>query len=139
MRRHADDGFATPVEMMALLVFCFLATLFLGYLGRLHAAGVQVTAMARSAARAASLESGPAAATDEARRLVAGSPLTRRCNGGARANLSWSPSPLGTWQGGSVTVTISCTLPNKALTGVWAPGARVVVMRDTQPIDRYHR
>ncbi|MFM7685253.1 MAG: hypothetical protein ACKPDI_04920, partial [Actinomycetota bacterium] len=56
---RADDGVATPVEMLGLLVFCLLAVAFLGYLGRLHATGVMVTTAAQSAARAASIEATP--------------------------------------------------------------------------------
>jgi len=139
MRSRRDDGFATPVEMMGLVLFGLLATMFLGYLGRLHAAGVEVTSTARSAARAASLVSGPNAATAEATHVVATSPLVRRCGGGTRTRVVWAPSSLGTWQGGSVTVTVVCTIRNRSLSGVWAPGMRTVSMSDTQPIDRYHR
>jgi len=34
---------------------------------------------------------------------------------------------------------VSCTVHNRSLTGVWAPGSRTVTMSDTQPIDRYQR
>ena len=134
---HRDLGVATPVEMMFLLVFCLVAVLFLGYVGRLHAAGVQVTNAAQSAARAASMAAGPDAAEQAAADAVA--PLSTRCDGGARVTISWAPSALGTWQGGSVTAEVRCTVPNQSLTGVWSPGTRTVVMRDTQPVDRYQR
>ena len=134
-----DDGTATPVEMMYLLVFCIVAVVFLGFLGRLHAAGVQVTNAAQAAARAASLARDPTSATRAAQTSVAASPLARRCQGGARATMSWAPSPTGTWQGGSVTVRVSCVVRNQNLTGVWSPGMRTVSMSDVQPIDRYQR
>ncbi|MEI8238070.1 MAG: hypothetical protein WCI22_01510 [Actinomycetota bacterium] len=139
MRTHPDNGFATPVEMMFLVVFAVLAMVFLGFLGRLHAAGVQVTTVAQSAARAASLESGPIAARAAADSAVTTSALATRCSGTPRARMSWSPSPLGTWQGGSVTISVSCALHTRALTGLWSPGVHTVTMSDTQPIDRYHR
>ena len=65
--------------------------------------------------------------------------LQSRCTGGPSVVMSWEPSPSGSWQGGSVTVHVSCTVRNQSLTGVWSPGSRTVVMTDTQPIDRYQR
>ncbi len=135
----ADDGMATPVETMYLLIFCVSAVVFLGYLGRLHAAGVQVTNAAQAAARVASQAPTPGAARVAATASVQGSVLRARCDGGLRVNTTWSPSSTRAWQGGSVTVSVSCTVRNRALSGVWAPGSRVVTMRDTQPVDRYRR
>ncbi|MEN9645170.1 MAG: hypothetical protein RL238_1839 [Actinomycetota bacterium] len=134
-----DEGTATPVEMMYLLVFCIVAVVFLGFLGRLHAAGVQVTNAAQAAARAASQAPDPAAAARAAQASVAASALRTRCRGGATASTSWVPSPTGTWQGGSVTVRVSCVVRNQSLTGVWSPGVRTVSMSDMQPVDRYQR
>lgn len=134
-----EDGIATPVEMMYLLVFCLVAVVFLGFVGRLHAAGVQVTNGAQTAARAASLAPDPVAAQRAATDAVAASTLASRCQGGPVVRLTWVASPTGTWQGGSVTVQVSCTVRNQTLTGVWSPGSRTVTMRDTQPVDRYQR
>ena len=53
--------------------------------------------------------------------------------------MSWDPSELGTWQGGTVTVAVSCTVSNQALTGVWTPGERTVTVSDTQVIERFRR
>ncbi len=138
-RLHDDTGVATPVETMYLLVFCLLSVAFLGFLGRLHATGVQVTNAAQSAARAASQAATPASARVAATGSVSRSPLKRRCVGSPRTVTTWAPSVTGAWQGGSVTVVVSCRVRNQALAGVWAPGTRVVTMRDTQPVDRYRR
>ena len=108
-----DRGVATPVEMMMVLIVCLVAVMFVSFLGRLHAAGVEVTTVAQSAARAASLASGPTSA------------------------LSWERSDLGTWRGGSVTVRITCIMDNARLAAVWAPGRRTVGVSDTQRIDVY--
>ena len=134
-----DDGIATPVEMMYLLIFCIVAVLFLGFVGRLHAAGLQVTTVAQSASRAASQAASPGDAERAARAVVDASPLATRCQNGAHTAMRWTPSSTGAWQGGSVTVTVSCRVTNQSLTGVWSPGVRTVVMADTQPVDRYHR
>lgn len=138
-RWSAEDGIASPVEMMYLLIFCLVAIVFLGFVGRLHAAGVQVTNGAQAAARAASIAPTPAAAQQAAVAAVASSPLAERCAGGPTVRLTWAPSATGTWQGGSVTVQVACKVRNQSLTGVWSPGSRIVVMRDTQPVDRYQR
>ena len=124
---------------MYLLIFCLVAIVFLGFVGRLHAAGVQVTNGAQAAARAASQAPNPVAAQQAADAAVATSTLTARCIGGPAVHLTWVPSPAGTWQGGSVTVQVSCTVRNQSLSGVWSPGSRTVTMRDTQPVDRYQR
>ena len=136
---RGDDGFATPVEMMYLLIFCLMAVFFLGFVGRLQAAGVEVTNTAQAAARAASQAPSPALAQLVAENVVAVSSLSTRCDGVARVRVTWAPSPSGAWQGGSVTVRVSCTVDNQSLAGVWAPGSRAVTMSDTQPIDRYQR
>jgi len=136
---RGDDGIATPVEMMYLLIFCLVAVLFLGFLGRLHGAGVQVTNTAQAAARAASQAPTSALAQRAAEDVVETSSLSTRCDGGARVRVTWALSPSGAWQGGSVTVQVTCTVDNQTLSGVWAPGSRTVAMSDTQPIDRYQR
>lgn len=134
-----DDGIATPVEMMQLVVFCVVALAFLGFVGRLHAAATQVTNTAQAAARAASQAADPESARLAASEMAASSTLDTRCDGGARVSLTWEPSPEGSWRGGSVTVELSCVVHNRALTGVWTPGVRTVVARDTQPVDRYQQ
>jgi Flp pilus assembly protein TadG len=139
MERARDRGIVTSVEMMYVLIFALVALVFIGYLGRLHAAGVQVTntsqAAARAASQAANSEEGAAAASA----AVAGSSLSTRCAGGGAAAMSWTPSETGTWQGGAVTVTVTCVVENASLSGIWSPGSRTISVSDTQPIDRYKR
>ena len=134
-----DRGVVTPIEMMFVLVFVLAALAFLGFVGRLHAAGVQVTNTSQAAARAASMASD----ADEGRRVaeeaIAGSALVGRCRSAPSAEMTWEPSPSGTWQGGSVTVTVRCTVPNGELSRMWTPGDRTIAASDTQPIDRYQR
>jgi len=134
-----DDGIATPVEMMYLLIFCIAAVLFIGFLGRLHTAGVQVTNAAQTAARAASLAASPSEGVVAAREAVDTAVLRHRCRDGAEVQMWWTESAAGTWQGGAVTVEVTCVVSYSALSGVWAPGWRSVVVSDTQPIDRYRR
>lgn len=132
-----DRGMVTSMEMMYLLVFALVAIALLGFLGRLHAAGVQVTNTSQSAARAASLSGGSDEGRIAAQHAVDQSTLVSRCSSPPLASMTWVPSSTGSWQGGSVTVTVTCTVANNELTGLWTPGARTLSVSDTQPIDRY--
>ena len=141
MRRRpmeSDSGVATPVEMIVLLLFGVMAMALLGYLGALHAAGVEVTSAAQSAARAGSMAASPTAAQQAANAAVQ-QVLVGRCGGGTSTRMSWTPSSTGSWRGGAVTVEVRCTVTNRALGGPFAGGSRTLVASDTQPVDRYRR
>lgn len=134
-----DAGIVTPVETMYLLVLTVAAVAMLGFFGRLHAAGVETTAVAQAAARAASLAPSSVAAVQAARSTVERSPLHERCTRGARTEVRWTASPTGTWHGGAVTVSVRCTVSRAALAGIWMPGAQTFTVSDTQPVDRFRR
>lgn len=134
-----DRGVIAPIEVMFVLVFLLASVGLIGFLGRLHAAGVQLGNTSQAAARAASMEGGPGAARRAAESAVDASTLRGRCVGAPLTELEWLPSPTGTWQGGSVTVTVSCTVANDGLAGMRVPGTRTLRASDTQPIDRYQR
>lgn len=139
MRAARDRGIVTPVEMMFVLIFALVALAFLTYLGRLHAAGIQVTNTSQAAARAASQAADSGQGQAAAHAAVARSALAARCAGGGSTVMAWTPSPSGTWQGGAVTVTVTCVVENASLSGMWSPGSRTISVSDTQPIDRYKR
>lgn len=134
-----DRGVVTAVEMMFVLIFLLGSLVFLGFLGRLHAAGVQMGNTSASAARAASMAADAAAGREAAEQAVMSSTLATRCATAPQTDLTWTPSATGSWQGGSVTVTVTCTVPNGELSGIWTPGDRTISASDTQPIDRYQR
>ena len=49
-----------------------------------------------------------------------------------------SPGPNGGgWRGGSVTVTVRCTLRNTTLVGVWMPGVTTLTGTSTHPVDAF--
>jgi hypothetical protein len=137
--QRRDAGVVTPVEMMYLLVFVVVATACITFLGRLHAASVEVNGVAQAAARAASMESTSQAGAAAARRTVAASTLAARCAAAPPAEIAWTPSPTGTWHGGAVRVQVRCTVTNTSLAGGLLPGARTISGADSQPIDRYQR
>lgn len=127
----------TAIEVLYLAVFVVISVALLTALGRLHTAGVEVADTAHSAARAASL----AADIDDARLAAAAvatnGPLASRCRTVPVVDLDVALSPLGTWQGGSVTATVRCDLRPGELVPQWLPGPRTVSASDTQPIDRF--
>jgi hypothetical protein len=136
--RDRDVGAVSAVELMFLLVGALVSLALLAWAGRLHSAAVEVEATARAAARAASLagtsDEAAAAADDVVRR----SPLAGRC-APSTSETTWVPSELGTWQGGSVTVTIRCRLSTSSLVDRLLPGARTLQAADTEAVDRYRR
>ena len=134
-----DGGFTTPIELMYLLAVVLVSIVFLGWLGRLASAGVQVTNTAQDAARSASLTDDADLARTAVTATVAHSALGQRCQTGPVTTMTWKPSPLGTWAGGSVTVLVTCTVTNESLTGLWSPGSHTVRVADTQVIERFRR
>jgi Flp pilus assembly protein TadG len=135
-----DVGAVTAVESMFVLAFLVVSLAFVTGVGRLHAAGVEVHDATSAAARTASMARNPSAGRDAALDAVASSSLARRCGGAPSVTFDWSPaSGLGTWQGGSVTVRVSCRVPVQQLSGMWTPGSTTVSSTVTHPIDRYQR
>jgi Flp pilus assembly protein TadG len=137
--RERDAGFASAVEVVYLGIAALVIVAFLGYLGRLSAAGVQVTNSAQDAARAAAIAGNPDEALAAAQAAVTRSGLPQRCTGQPTADMSWQPSELNSWQGAVVTVTVSCTVANQSLTGIWTPGSRTVTVSDNQIVERFRR
>lgn len=138
-RPAVDGGFVSVVEVVYLGLAALLAIVFLGYLGRLAGAGVEVTNAAQDGARAASIATNPSDAQAAAEHAATRSGLPQRCVGDASVAMTWEPAELGTWQGATVTVTVSCTVSNQSLSGVWSPGSRTVSVTDTQIVDRFQR
>ena len=134
-----DAGFVSAVEVVYLGIAALVMITFLGFLGRLSAAGVQVTNASQDAARAAAIAGDPDEAQAVVQTAVSRSGLPDRCQGDPSAEFSWEPSDLGTWQGSVVTVTVSCTVSNQTLTGVWTPGTRTVTVSDSQVVERFRR
>lgn len=134
-----DRGVVTPIELMYVMIFALIVVAFLGYVGRTIAAGVQTTNAAQDAARAASIALDPDAGEAAARAAIGRSDLPATCAGTATADVSWVAGPEGAWQGGTVTVRITCQVTNASLTGVWTPGVRTLSVSDTQVVDRFRR
>ena len=131
-----DDGQALGPEMLVLLVLALAAWGVLAWLGRLNATGQAIENTAQSAARAASQQANPADAHTAAARAVALSNLVSPCTDTPSTDMTWQPGPTGTWRGGSVTVTLTCTIDNaEPFTG----DGRTISASDTQVIDRFQQ
>lgn len=139
MSTSRDAGFVSAVEIVYLGIVVLAAIFFLGYLGRLGAAGVQVTNAAQDAARAASLQADADTAGSAAQQALARSGLTERCRTAPTATLQWVPEQPGQWPGSVVSVTVSCEVSNASLSGVWTPGVRTVTVTDAQIVERFRR
>ena len=137
--QHRDAGFVSAVEVVYLGIAALVMVVFLGFLGRLSASGIQVTNAAQDGARAAAIARDPDQAASAANAAVTRSGLPQRCQGGPSVSFSWEPSDLGTWQGALVTVSVSCTVANQSLSGIWTPGVRTVTVTDQQIVERFRR
>lgn len=129
-----DDGQSLGPELMLLLVVALAAWGFLSWLGRLNSTAQNLENTAQSAARAASQESNPIDARSAAGRSVGASNLSTPCTAEPALAMSWTPGPTGTWRGGSVTVTLTCSVDN---TEPIRSAGRTISATDTQVIDRF--
>lgn len=131
-----DDGQALGPEMLTLLVLALAAWSVLAWLGRLNATSQDIENTAQSAARAASQQTNPTDARMAAARAVSLSNLVSPCIDQPSTDMSWQPGPTGTWRGGSVTVTLTCTIENAE---PFAGDGRTISASDTQVIDRFQQ
>ena len=134
-----DSGFVSAVEIVFLGIVVFVGVVFLGFLGRLSAAGLEVTNVAQDAARAASQQRDAAAGRVAAIAAVDRSNLDQRCRTAPITTMTWEPESAGQWPGSIITVTVSCQVDNASLSGIWTPGNRTVAVSDAQIVDRFRR
>lgn len=128
-KRDGEDGsVATEVVLVAPLLLLLMLLIVLA--GRVVDLRLQVASTAHQAARAASQQSGPGAATAAAARITA--ELGPRC----AAPASTLDTPV--WvAGGSVTVRVTCTANLSDLVPLPVPGQVPVSASFTSPIDRW--
>jgi Flp pilus assembly protein TadG len=134
VRWRGDDGQAAGPELMILLVFALAAWGVLAWLGRLNSTSQDVANTAQAAARAASIAADPDAGRAAAERAAAASGLPTPCVGTPVVSMSWSSGDNGTWAGGTVTVTLTCTIADDE---PFATAGRTVTVSDRQIVDSY--
>jgi hypothetical protein len=140
--RHRDEnGIVHAVELVYATLVMILIIAVVAFLGRSAAADSRVAAMARVAARAGSFEDGPLAAEATARARVKSDGKDLGCDFSRSDAIQVDPkrTPEGDWLGGSITVTINCTIHNGRLATIWVPGDRTFTASDTEAIEANRR
>ena len=134
MNWRNDSGQSAGPEMMLVLVFALAAWGLLAWVGRLTSSSQDIANTAQSAARAASIAADPATGRTAADAAVAASDLPTPCAERPSVVMAWRAGEDGQWIGGSVTVTLSCSLANDE---PFAGAGRTVTASDTQVIDPF--
>jgi Flp pilus assembly protein TadG len=122
----AEVALATPLLVMILMLVVLA--------GRLVSVQMDVDAAASSGARSASIaRTDPAARTEAERTALA----TLAARGVTCTNASVTVTTGGLRPGGSVTVTVECTVPLSDLLLLGVPGSRTVRASATSPVDMW--
>jgi Flp pilus assembly protein TadG len=116
---------ALGVPLLVLMLFLLIGAFNMGR------ANIDVNAAAGAASRAASLARTAGAATAAANDSATAN-LGDDC---ARIRVAVDTS--GFRRGGTVTVTLACTVPTRGLIRVGLPGSLTITGSSTSPIDRY--
>jgi len=133
-RDRLDTGTAT-IEMVLLAPIVIAFVLLVVVLGRIAETGAEVTGAARDAARAASLARTPGSAASAAQ-VAAASALAGEsvdCSTGVSVTVSttrWFP-------GGSVRVTVACTVRLSDVGFSMLPGSKRMTASATAPLERF--
>lgn len=127
----ARDGGSQTAEFVALVVAFGVLMMMVAALGRSVSAHQDVVSAARAAARSASLTTNPADARAAAQR-AADAALGSRCK-----QVDVDPLVSSFTPGGSVTVTVSCTVSLRDLTVAGVPGQTTLSAAATVPLELY--
>ena len=132
-RLRGDRGNAVT-ETVLLVPVLLVVALFALLVGRITSTNHDISAVARDAARAASIASSADEATSTAQDTVAASLAGqhRRCD-----NLAVHVNTTNFTAGGNVTVAIDCTVSLADLAGLYVPGSATLQARAVEVIDRY--
>ncbi len=132
-RSHGESG-AVATELVLLTPLLILMLLFVVALGRLAGARLDVDGAAAQAARAASIARDPATASAMAQQIAT---AALGSDGVTCANLSVSTDTSQFEPGGSVAVTVTCTVGLSDLTGLRLPASESVSSTASSVIDTY--
>jgi len=133
-RDRLDTGTAT-IEMVLLAPIVIAFVLLVVVLGRIAETGAEVTGAARDAARAASLARTPGSAASAAQAAAASALAGESvdCSTGVSVTVSttrWFP-------GGSVRVTVACTVRLSDVGFSMLPGSKRMTASATAPLERF--
>ncbi|HZT67392.1 MAG TPA: TadE/TadG family type IV pilus assembly protein [Acidimicrobiales bacterium] len=133
-RRARDETGSATAELAILTPLLILFLLLVVALGRLSGARGEVDGAAAQAARAASITRDPSAATLAAQQTAAASLASEHLT---CAHLGVAVDTAAFAPGGTVAVTVSCTVGLSTLTGLHLPATRTLTDRFVEPIDTY--
>lgn len=133
-RRRGDEAGSATAELVILTPLLILFLLLVVALGRLSGARGEVDGAAAQAARAASITRDPASATLAAQQTAAAALASEHLT---CANLGVDVDTAAFTPGGTVAVTVSCTVDLSTLTGLHLPATRTLTDRFVEPIDAY--
>jgi Flp pilus assembly protein TadG len=133
-RLRRDDSGSVTAELVLLTPLLILILLFVVALGRLSGARLEVDGAAAQAARAASIARDPSTATATAEQTATAALGSDHVT---CAQLTVSTDTAQFAPGGSVAVTVTCTVALSDLTGLRLPASESVSSRATAVIDVY--
>ena len=133
-RRLRDDRGAVSTELVLLTPLLIVLLLFVVALGRLASARLDVDGAAAQAARAASIATTPAAATATAAQTATAALGTDHVTCAA---LTVHTDTASFAHGGSVAVTVTCSVALSDLVGLRLPPAEQITSTATSVVDTY--
>jgi len=131
--RRGERGAAT-VEVAILTPVLLTVIGFVIFVGRIGSLSERVQTASRDGARAASLERTPLAASTASQQATTASLTDHRI---ACENFTVRTDTTGFQPGGTVTVTVSCTVSLSNITGFGLPGTKTISSTSTEVIDTY--
>ncbi len=133
-RLRCDQSGSVTAELVLLTPLLILMLLFVVALGRLAGARLDVNGAAAQAARAASMARDPTTATAMAQQTATAALGSDHVT---CAQLTVSTDTAQFAPGGSVAVTVTCTVGLSDLTGLRLPASESVTSTATSVIDTY--
>jgi Flp pilus assembly protein TadG len=133
-RLRRDERGSVSAELVLLTPLLILMLLFVVALGRLSGARIEVNGAAAQAARAASIARDPATATAMAKQTATAALSSDHVT---CAQLRVNTDTAQFQPGGSVAVTVTCTVSLSELTGLRLPASHSVMSRSVAVIDQY--
>ncbi|MGH9099159.1 MAG: TadE/TadG family type IV pilus assembly protein [Acidimicrobiales bacterium] len=133
-RLRRDDAGSVALELVLLTPLLLVFLLFVVALGRLASARLDVDGAAAEAARAASIATGPTAASAAAQQTAA---AALGSAGVSCGEFSVDADTARFAPGGSVAVTVTCVVGFSDLTGLRLPASESISSTATSVIDTY--
>ena len=130
----SDEAGSVATELVILTPLLIVLLLFVVALGRLTGARLNLDGASAQAARAASIARDPATATEMAQQTAS---AALGADGVACAHLSVNTDTANFAPGGSVSVTVTCTVGLADLAGLRVPASETMSSTSSSVIDTY--